>query len=164
MTYVFKYIWFGCPWPCDGLNDRQKRQLLANLENALFPQMLNFLMCTINHKSPNISIQYCLPTCLVGFHSTKSWQPNERGALIGWSSPQLSGTTNHSAAFSGVCKSRRQAQTTKSENLIERVFLFLTHRQTKDFLCKEGCRVDLRSMFDNVPNIQIYMVVAVFFR
>ena len=35
-------------------------------------KMLNFLiMWTINHKSPNISIQYCLPTCLVGFHCTK---------------------------------------------------------------------------------------------
>ena len=103
---------------------------MANLENALFPQMLNFLMCTINHKSPNISIQYCLPTCLVGFHCTKSWQLYERGALIGGSSPQLRITANHRAALSGVCKSGRQAVKTKSENSIERLFLFLAHRWT----------------------------------
>ena len=70
-------------------------------------------------------------------------------------------TAQRSAVFARVAaRLRRQ----KSENLIERVFLFLTHRQTKDFLCKEGCRVDLRSMFDNVPDILMSMVVAVFFR
>ena len=145
MTYVFKYIWFGCPWPCDGLNDRQKRQLLANLENALFPQMLNFLMCTINHKSPNISIQYCLPTCLVGFLlRAKSWQPNERSALIGWSCPKFSVrpiTEQLSAVFSIVAARLGRE---KNENSMERILLLQTRSKSIEFKGWSG--VHLRSI------------------
>ena len=90
---------------------------VANLEEAAFPKCWIFSSCTMNHKSPNISIEYCLPTCLVGFHFTKSWQPNERSALIGRSSPLLRRSTNEKTTLSGVCKSCRQAPRNKKVKL-----------------------------------------------
>ena len=57
--------------------------------------------------------------------------------------------TNHRAALSGVCKSGRQAEKIKKENSIERVFLFLSDRQTKESECFVGRKVDLRSTLDN---------------